>query len=69
MAQYETTEVKIMMKPGLFHDLAPDKNGIQNAIEEMARDGWVLISRENHGHLIFVAHTMLIFRRIDPNGY
>ena len=67
MSEYDTTEESIKWKPGILHGLQPDSNGCANKVAEMARDGWVLISKTEHGGLIGFAHTKLIFRKINSN--
>lgn len=69
MARFDTAERKVMMKPTILSGLQADNHGIENTIEEMARDGWVLISQVDHGGLIGMAHTKLIFRKILPDRY
>lgn len=67
--EYETKTVTVKWKPGVFHGLQPDSNGCARAVEQMAREGWVLISQTDHGGLIGFAHTKLIFRKITPTSY
>ena len=67
--KYETTSVNVKWTAGIIKNLGPNPRGCSRVVEEMARDGWVLISQTEHGGLIGFAHTKLVFRKIAPQGY
>ena len=67
--EYETEVVEVKWTSGIIKNLGPNPKKCSEVVEEMAQQGWVLISQTEHGGLIGFAHTKLVFRKIEPKPY